>query len=264
MSSGLRYRDAAARRDAILHRLRLAGFCAVGELAEELGVSEMTVRRDLRQLEADHEVRLVHGGASLRPESLSSTLFSSRAKSNGAAKRKIARRAASLIGLRDTIAIDAGTTAYELALGLPGEFTGSVVTHSVPVIQHMLSQPPVRVVGLGGDLYHPSQAFVGPTTVEMASSLRVRTMFLGAAALDERGVYCDADVERPTKRALMSIADEVVLLVDHTKFSTSAPVLLCRYEEIGTLVTDRPPPAAVASALTAAETRWLLAARDAA
>lgn len=264
MSSGLRYRDAAARRDAILQRLRLAGFCAVGELAEELSVSEMTVRRDLRQLEADHEVRLVHGGASLRPGSLSSTQFSSRAESNGAAKRTIAHGAAALIGPRDTIAIDAGTTAYQLARALPEEFTGCVVTHSVPVIQHMLSRPPVRVVGLGGDLYHPSQAFAGPTTVEMASSLRVRTVFLGAAALDERGVYCDADVERPTKRALMSIADEVVLLVDHAKFATSAPVLLCRYEEIGTLVTDRPPPAAVTSALAAAGTRHLVASRDAA
>lgn len=257
MSSGLRYGDAPARRRAILGRLRAAGFCGVGELAEELEVSEMTVRRDLRQLETADQVRLVHGGASLPPDSLSSTLFSSRAESNEAAKQEIARDAAALIGPRDTVAIDAGTTAFELARALPETFAGCVVTHSVPVIQHMLSRPSVRVVGLGGDLYHASQAFVGPTTVEMASSLRVRTVFLGAAALDERGIYCAADVERPTKRALMSIADDVVLLVDHGKFATSAPVLLCRYADVGALVTDQPPPPAVAGALRAAGTRLI-------
>jgi len=257
VSSGLRYGDAPARRRAILGRLRASGFCGVSELADELQVSEMTVRRDLRTLEAGHQVRLVHGGASLPPDSLGVARFSSRAASGDAAKREIARAAAALIGPRDTIAVDAGTTAFQLARALPEDFAGCVVTHSVPVIQHMLSRPPVRVVGLGGDLYHPSQAFVGPTTVEMASSLRVRTVFLGAAALDERGIYCEADVERPTKRALMSIADEVVLLVDHGKFATSAPVLLCRYADIGTLATDGPPPAAVTGALSAAGTRLL-------
>jgi DeoR/GlpR family transcriptional regulator of sugar metabolism len=263
VTSGLRYSDAPARRRAILRRLRLVGFCAVSELAEELQVSEMTVRRDLRQLTKDDQVRLIHGGASLPPEALGSVLFTSRAESNDSAKKEIGRSAAELIGPRDTVAIDAGTTAYQLACALPDEFAGCVVTHSVPVIQYMLSRPPVRVVGLGGDLYHASQAFVGPTTEDMASSLRVRTVFLGAAALDERGVYCAADVERPTKRALMGIADHVVLLVDHDKFATSAPVLLCRYDDVGTLVTDRPPPPAVGKALGAAGTR-LITARNAA
>jgi DeoR/GlpR family transcriptional regulator of sugar metabolism len=263
VAASLRYGDAPARRNAILRRLRSAGFCSVSELAGELQVSEMTVRRDLRQLTKDDQVRLVHGGASLPPGALSPALFTSRAGSNDSAKRQIGRSAAALIGPQDTVAIDAGTTAYQLARALPDEFTGCVVTHSVPVIQYLLSRPSVRVVGLGGDLYHASQAFVGPTTVDMASSLRVRTVFLGAAALDERGIYCAADVERPAKRALMGIADHVVLLVDHDKFATSAPVLLCRYGDVGTLVTDRPPPPAVGRALGVAGTR-LVTARNAA
>lgn len=263
MSSGLRYGDAPARRRAIMRQLRSAGFCAVGELAERLQVSEMTVRRDLRQLETDDQIRLVHGGASLPPGAADSARFTSRAEANDSAKRQIGQSAARLIGPRDTVAIDAGTTAYQLACALPDEFAGCVVTHSVPVIQHMLSRPSVRVVGLGGDLYHASQAFVGPTTVDMASSLRVRTVFLGAAALDERGIYCAADVERPAKQALMGIADHVVLLVDHDKFATSAPVLLCRYDRVGTLVTDVAPPAGVGRALSEAGTR-LMTGKDAA
>jgi DeoR/GlpR family transcriptional regulator of sugar metabolism len=262
-AASLRYGDAPARRRAILRQLHSVGFCAVGELARELQVSEMTVRRDLRQLQRDDQVRLVHGGASLPPGALETALFTSRAEANHEAKRQIAQRAAELIGPRDTVAIDAGTTAFQLARALPDEFAGCVVTHSVPVIQHMLSRPSVRLVGLGGDLYHASQAFVGPTTVDMASSLRVRTVFLGAAALDERGVYVAADIERPAKQALMGIADHVVLLVDHGKFATSAPVLLCRYADVGTLVTDQPPPAAVSRVLSAAGT-CLVSARNAA
>jgi hypothetical protein len=78
-----------------------------------------------------------------------------------------------------------------------------------------------HVIGLGGDLLVESQAFVGPMTVDATSRVRVRTCFLGAAAADERGVYVATDIERPTKQALMDIADEVILLADHAKFGTS-------------------------------------------
>jgi hypothetical protein len=81
------------------------------------------------------------------------------------------------------------------------DFLGSVVTHSVPVIQLMLNRGSGRVVGLGGDVLPESQAFVGPMTVDAAAGLRVRTLFLGAAAVDDRGVYVATDIERPTKQA---------------------------------------------------------------
>jgi DeoR/GlpR family transcriptional regulator of sugar metabolism len=80
-------------------------------------------------------------------------------------------------------------------------------------------------------------------TVEAASQLRVRTFLLGAAAADERGLYVASNIELPTKRALMEIADRVVLLADHTKFTRSAPVLLYGLDQLTTVVTDRPPPA---------------------
>jgi DeoR/GlpR family transcriptional regulator of sugar metabolism len=109
----------------------------------------------------------------------------------------------------------------------------------------MLNRGLGRVVGLGGELLVESQAFAGQMTVEAASGLRVRTLFLGAAAVDKRGVYVATDTERPTKLALMDIADEVVLLADHGKFASSAPVLLCPHERVDTLVTDVTPPKAI-------------------
>lgn len=245
----LRYGSAPERRGAIVRRLRSTGFCAVADLADQLNVSEMTVRRDLRKLADGGEVRVVHGGARLPGGELPSIMFVPRRDVNAVAKERIARHASALIGLHDTIAVDAGTTTDRLAGALPDGFVGSVVTHSVPVITRMLGRPTIRVVGLGGDLYPASQAFVGPATVDAASSIRVRIMFLGAAALDDRGIYCATDVERPTKQALMSIADRVVLLVDHSKFATSAPMLLCGFGAINTLVTDRRPTDQVCSAL---------------
>ncbi|MBB3664239.1 MULTISPECIES: DeoR/GlpR family DNA-binding transcription regulator [Prauserella salsuginis group] len=236
----LRYDDAPARRGVILEQLHTAGFLAISDLSKQLGVSDMTVRRDVRRLERDGKVRVVHGGVSLPPAD-QPPAFEGRVRARHEAKQRIGAHAAGLLAGSDTIAVDAGTTPYELALALPDDFAGSVVSHSVPVLQRMLSLPAARTVALGGDLNHDSQAFVGPITVDTAAQLRVKTFFLGAAAVDERGVYVATDRERPTKLALMDIADRVVLLADHSKFDAAAAVLLCPLSRLDTVVTDRRP-----------------------
>jgi DeoR/GlpR family transcriptional regulator of sugar metabolism len=241
----MRYDSAPQRRRVIMERLSETGFVSVSSLTENLGVSDMTIRRDLRKLEQDGAVRVVHGGVSALHGPLHNPAFVSRARMDAAAKKAIADTALGLVSERDTIAIDAGTTTYALARALPQDFAGTIVTHSVPVIQLLLNRGRGRVVGLGGELLHESQAFAGNMTVDAARGLRVKTLFLGAAAVDERGVYVATDNERPTKLALIGIADRVVLLADHTKFTASAPVLLCPHESIGTLVTDVDPPRAI-------------------
>ncbi|MEO5743918.1 MAG: DeoR/GlpR family DNA-binding transcription regulator [Terracoccus sp.] len=255
----MRYDTAPGRRQLIMERLRETGFVSVTSLTHDLGVSDMTVRRDLRKLEQRGEVRVVHGGVSALHGPLHSPAFVSRASMDAAAKKAIATTARALVEDTDTIAIDAGTTAYALAQVLPHHFDGTIVTHSIPVIQLMLSRGQGRVVGLGGELLHESQAFAGQMTVDAAHGLRVQTLFLGAAAVDERGVYVATDNERPTKLALIDIADQVVLLADHTKFTTSAPVLLCPHERITTLVTDAEPTPAAAKHLLSTGTRIIVA-----
>lgn len=239
--------------------LRTSGFLSVAELTRELGVSDMTVRRDLRRLESDGEVRVVRGGVSLPEGSLQSPRFSDRSAEGAEAKQRIAHAAAELVRPGDTVAVDAGTTAYALAETLPTDFSGCVVTHSVPVIDLMLERPHTRVVGLGGDLFPASRAFVGPMTVDAARRVRARTFFLGAAAVDDRGVYVATDVERPTKLALMDVADTVVLLVDETKFGESAPLRLCPWNDVDTVVVDATPPGRVTDALVRAGVHTLYA-----
>ncbi|MBM6404878.1 DeoR/GlpR transcriptional regulator [Phycicoccus sp. CSK15P-2] len=241
--TAMRYTSAPHRRAWIVDRLRETGFISVASLTSDLGVSDMTVRRDLRKLEDRGEVRVVHGGVSLRHGPLHDPAFAGRSGLQADAKDAIAREASRLVSHTDILAVDAGTTAYAVARALPSDFAGTVVTHSVPVIQLLLRRDRVRVVGLGGELLHESQAFAGQMAVDAIRSLRVGTLFLGAAAVDERGVYVATDNERPTKLALIDIADRVVLLADRTKFTAAAPVLLCPLDRIDLLVTDEPLPA---------------------
>jgi DeoR/GlpR family transcriptional regulator of sugar metabolism len=249
----------AARREAIKRRLQAAGFVSVTYLTRELGVSDMTVRRDMRRLAEAGELRVVHGGASLLHGTLRTADFASRGERELQAKRRIARRAVQMVDPGATIAIDAGTTPFELAAALPQDFDGCVITHSVPVLQHMLHLPTTRVIGLGGELLADSQALVGALTVEALSGLHTETVFLGAAAVNGRGIFVSTDHERPTKQALCDIADRVVLLADHSKFRASAPVRLAPLDQLHVLVTDAPLEPALARVLHDADVEVLVA-----
>ena len=128
----------------------------------------------------------------------------------------MARRAAELVNARDSVALDAGPAAYELARALLDDFTGSVITHSMPVMQLLAERATdsagPRLVALGGELTGNRQAFVGPTTLDVIAGLRARTFFLDAAAVDVRGTYACSTAEARVERGLTEIADEVVLL----------------------------------------------------
>jgi DeoR/GlpR family transcriptional regulator of sugar metabolism len=245
------YGAAVGRLDAVFACIAEAGFISIADLARSIGVSPMTVRRDVTRLVQEGRAVQMHGGVRIvkpPPENA----FSQRHKTNWRAKDAIACAAAALVDPQDSVAIDAGSTALHLLDRMPTSFVGSIVSHSVPVMAAAMEQQRFRLVMLGGDLLRDSSALVGPLSVEAASRLRVRIFFLGAAAVDERGVYVRADIERPTKRALMAASDRVVLLADHTKFSSSAPVLLCKLDELSAIVTDQPVPTNIAAELAAA------------
>ncbi|ABD86605.1 DeoR/GlpR family DNA-binding transcription regulator [Rhodopseudomonas palustris] len=239
----LRYRDAPARRGAIIDQLKNLGFLTIGEVAKELGVSEMTVRRDARRLH--EEGRLIALRGTLRLPSShdeSETEYQRRAAAATTAKEMVGRIAASEVLPGDVIAIDAGTTAFQVARALPEDFDGTVVTHSIPVLDLLIDRPMTKTIALGGDLYRPSRALVGSFTVECAQRLSVRTFYMGAAAVDERGVYALGDVERLVKQTLMSIADRVVLVIDNRKFDVKAPVFMCDWSRFSLVVSDQVPP----------------------
>lgn len=255
----LRYIGAPHRRARILARVRTAGFTSIGALVAELGVSDMTIRRDARRLEQDGEVKIVHGGVSLAHATLRTSEFTTRAGTNSAAKVRIARRAAAFIKPGDVVGFDAGTTVFEVVTQLPLTFDGTVITHSVPVIQHLLHMPHARVTGLGGDLLAASQAFVGRVTTAQLVDLRMRLFFLGAAAIDERGLYVEAGLEVNTKNAFIDAAAQVIAVIDHQKFEHTSPVFLCGLKSAHILITDRRPKPGMAAALKEAGIKTIVA-----
>jgi DeoR family transcriptional regulator of aga operon len=247
VTDGLRYEAATERRTWMLSTLRSVGFLSVVELARKLGVSQMTIRRDLHALENGGHVRLVHGGASLTPRALRGLGFVE--DDDTEARERVAAFAAELAGETDTIAIDAGATGHAVARALPENFGGCVISHSLPVLQYLSEGRAERVVALGGELLPGRHAFVGPTTEAATAELRVRTFFLSPCGIDSRGLYAESSAEAGVERQLMDIAHDVVVVVTGEAFRTSAPTRIAPLDRMTKLVTDQRPPAELACAL---------------
>jgi DeoR/GlpR family transcriptional regulator of sugar metabolism len=147
----MKYGGADTRRGAIMEQLRSKGFLEVARWARALSVSEMTVRRDLRQLQREGSLHLLRGGASL-PLSARGNGFDARAAVDAEAKRRIGKQALEWITPGDTIAIDAGTTAFALAEALPAGLVNCIVTPSLPVMQLLADRDEPLTIGLAGDL----------------------------------------------------------------------------------------------------------------
>lgn len=249
MSEATPARLTAGEREAlIMAEVQSAGFASVAALSAALAVSEMTIRRDVRKLASEGELRVVHGGASLPHGTLRTATFAGRAEQESEAKQRIAQTALSLVPPTATVAIDSGTTCFAVAAALDRDFAGCVVTHSVPVLQQMLSHPQATVIGLGGELLAESQVLIGPSTTAAAGGLSLDVFFLGANSVDARGIYLRSNREKAVKSALMMAAARVVLLVDGSKLTHTAPVRLAELGAVSTLITNGPVPPPVRAA----------------
>lgn len=240
MPDSLRYGSAPSRRTRLLELVREQGFCTTTELVRALGVSDMTVRRDAQRLADEGAVRIVHGGVSVLPPAAlaGSGDYDERTARMAAAKRAIGRYAARLVAPGETIALDSGTTTLEMARHLPPDQTCTVVTHSVPVINQLLGRQRIQVVGIGGVLHHDTQSFAGPSTLAVLAGLHVDTVFLAASGIGTRGVFGATDFDAVTKRALIEIADRVVLVTDSSKFSSTAMVRICGLDAVDRIIVD--------------------------
>ncbi|WP_422935159.1 DeoR/GlpR family DNA-binding transcription regulator [Sinomonas sp. P47F7] len=251
------------RQGEIMNRLTRQGFVSISELALSFSVSDMTIRRDARELSRRGLARVVHGGISLPNGSAHTADFGERASRESEGKERIARTCLGMISQRETIIVDAGTTCFEIVRQLPPDFRGTIITHSAPVIQQGLRLESARTISLGGELLHDSQAFIGEMTVSALEKLRAQKVFVGAAAVRPNGLYVDRDLELSTKRALINSADQVVVVATVGKMNHSAVVHLMDFSLVDILVTDAPPPAAISAALADAGVTILVANHDA-
>lgn len=230
------------RQELLLARATAHGAVRVVDVAAELDVSEMTVRRDIAALAEAGLLRRVHGGAvPARPTALEPT-FTAKTELAREAKTAIARAAADLVGPGASVALSAGTTTHLCALELAarGRSDLTVVTNSAPVAEAFGSAPGDRpeVVLTGGSLT-PSRALVGPLAVTALASLRVDILLLGVHGLDaDAGLTTPNLLEAETNRALVRSAGRVVVVTDSSSWGTVGLGRFGALDDIDALVTD--------------------------
>ncbi len=235
----MRYTDAPARREELLRRLARDGYVSSQRAAAELGVSEMTIRRDLARLHDDGLARRVTGGASLpggTGPGQPATPFDQRSRAGAAEKRAIARACAAYLAGTSTIALDAGSTVAALARELaPGS---AVVTHSVPVMALCAEREDLDLIGLGGAYQPATRSFAGPATRAALADLAVDVAVLSATGVDAAGAYSTSALDAEVKQALRACARRVVLLVDHSKIGVTAAIRFTALTGVDVVVTD--------------------------
>ena len=243
--------DCAERQKEIERVLLAERRSGVEGLARRFRVSEVTIRKDLAQMEARGLLLRTHGGAVLaeRPEQVVPHL--ARSRENLAGKQRIAREAARRVQDGEHVLLDAGSTALELARALSGRSV-NVVTNSLPAAMELAGEggEEAAVLVLGGVLRRSSFALMGPVTVAQAEGFHCERAFLGASGFDLRtGFSCQNLIEAETKRAMAGTAREVVVLADHTKFQRTAFAPICPLGELDAVITDQAPPREAEQAL---------------
>jgi DeoR/GlpR family transcriptional regulator of sugar metabolism len=227
---------AQQRHDRIAQTLRREGVVAVGTLAERLGVSQATVRRDLVELERRGRLTRVHGGAVASADA--DEPFADVAEVRAGAKDAIAEVAAGLVEDGDTVVLDIGTTAHRLARQFAGRRI-TVITNSLAVYEELRDDHAVELVLLGGVLRRSYRSVVGFLTEDALRQLHADRAFLGTSGVRADGQVLDTTaIEVPAKRAMIAASDQVVLLADESKFPGRGMARVCGPEDLDVLVTD--------------------------
>jgi DeoR/GlpR family transcriptional regulator of sugar metabolism len=231
---------ARQRQELILEQVRTSGGARISDLVESLGVSDMTVRRDIEALARRGLVARVHGGAtSVAVPSTQEAGFALKSSFRTAQKDAIARAAAALVGPGASVAVSGGTTTYAVARELSSVANLTVVTNSLPVAELLHRERPGLPVVLTGGERNPSDALVGPVAVAALRTLHVDWLFLGVHGMDSRAGFTSPDlVEAETVRALIASARRVVVTADSSKWGLVGLSSIARLDEVDVLVTD--------------------------
>ncbi|WP_078897614.1 DeoR/GlpR family DNA-binding transcription regulator [Streptomyces rimosus] len=233
---------AAERRQLILEMVRANGAVSLRELARVVQTSEVTVRRDVRALEAEGLLDRRHGGAVLPGGFARESGFPQKSHLATAEKTAIADLAAGFVEEGEAIVVGAGTTTQELARRLARVPGLTVVTNSLLVAQALAHANRVEVVMTGGTLRGSNYALVGSGAEQSLQGLRVSRAFLSGSGLTaERGLSTSNMLSASVDRALVQAAAEVVVLADHTKLGTDTMFQTVPTDVITRLVTDEPP-----------------------
>jgi DeoR/GlpR family transcriptional regulator of sugar metabolism len=256
---------ARQRQAHILERIREDGAVRVADLVRELGVSDMTVRRDLEQLHTRGLVEKVHGGAtSVTGSALFEPGFAAKSALQQAEKQAIAEAAVALVEPGVAVGVSAGTTTYAVARLLADVAGLTVVTNSIRVADVLSdSGRPDQTVVLTGGVRTPSDALVGPFAVSALQKVHLDLVFMGVHGMDVRAGFTSPNLlEAEANRAMIEAARLLVVVADHTKWGIVGLSSFARLGQADIVVTDAGIDAANRETLAANVRRLIIAGPD--
>jgi DeoR/GlpR family transcriptional regulator of sugar metabolism len=232
--------DQRQRRELIRRRVLEAGHAEISDLARELGVSVMTIHRDLDALQEEGWLRKIRGGATARPSSVHHGDVSYRLTSMAGEKDALARTALELIAPGATVALDDSTTALGVAnlLAVTGGQDNTVITNFFPAMRVLGGQSSVELIGLGGTYFPAYDAFLGIRTIDAVRTLRAEMLFMSTTAVTNGCCYHQSQETVAVKRALMEAVNQRVLMLDHSKFARSGLHRLADLCEFDIIIVD--------------------------
>ncbi|GAA1787357.1 DeoR/GlpR transcriptional regulator [Planosporangium flavigriseum] len=238
----------AERHARITDAVRSARVVSTEELAALTGASAETIRRDLMALELQGLLKRVHGGAtSALASSSEEAPFQERSSANRDAKAAIGRAAAELVQPGQTVILDVGTSALEVARALPGTFRGTVATCSLLIAAELAGRSGVEVLVSGGRVRSGDLACSNAQTVAFFADLHADIAFLGSGGLDATAGLTDFHLDEiATRRVMLAHSAQSYVLVDSSKFGRVAPHRVCGLDAITGVVTDARPPKSLA------------------
>ena len=238
------------RKQLLLVRLTAEGQLVAKALAAELGTSEDTIRRDLRELAAEGRLQRVHGGA--LPASAAMGDLAVRAQVAMAEKVALGRVGAALIRPGQVAILDGGTTALQVARHLAPGQRATIVTHSPTIAVELAPHAGIEVLMLGGRLFRHSMVNVGASVMAAASGIRADLFFLGVTGVHPDAGLSTGDAEEAAvKRALHERAAETVVLASPEKLMAASPFVVAPLSAVSLLAVARATPGRVTRALRA-------------
>jgi len=231
------------RLSQIVDRIEKKGSVSVSELAGNFRVSEMTIRRDLIELEKMSIVRRVHGGAvAFYGRSYEPPLIS-RSHKNIPAKQIIGKYAANMVLDGDSIALDVGSTTIEMAMNLIGRQNLTILTPSLHIANLLSDERNIRVILPGGVVRRGEKSLIGDLTYHAFQEIFVDKLFLGVGGIDSQAGLTEFEMQdAQVKKAMIKSAKEVIALADSSKFQMIAFSFFAKLEDIDHLICDEKPP----------------------
>jgi len=226
------------RKQQILTILKKNGQLVAKDVSQSMGVSEDTIRRDLRELAQEGLLQRVHGGA--LPASPALADFAGREQLRHEGKITIGIAAATMIQPGQVVILDGGTTSREIARHIPLDLKATIVTHSPTIALELVDHGGLEVILIGGRLFKHSVVAVGAAAVEAISHIHADTFFMGVTGVHPKTGLTTGDYEEAAmKRALSRASAETLVLASAEKLNAASPFEVVGLEDVTGIITER-------------------------